>query len=66
MPLLFLDQQNFLDPIDLVQFDFDHFAHRRWHGASHKRGFDRQLTMAAVDQYTKLHSPRATMRKQCV
>ena len=46
---LLLHQQDFFHTIDLMQFDFDYFAHVGGHGASYECGFDGQLAMAAID-----------------
>src|SRR5258708_10091092 len=55
--LLLFHEQDFLRVIDLAKLDFNNLIFRRLHPSSNESGLDRQLAMAAIDQYTQLQTP---------
>src|SRR6266481_3822692 len=52
---LFLHEQDFLGVVDFGEFDLDDFVHGGLHEAADEGGFNRQLTVAAVDQHAQLN-----------
>src|SRR5208282_5696167 len=60
----FFQQQNFLRVVDLAKFDLDHLIFRGLHRSSNEGGLDRQLAMAAIDQYAQLQAPGTAHAEQ--
>ena len=55
--LQFFHQQDFLRVVNLAKFDLDHLIFRGLHRSSNEGSLDRQLAMAAIDQYAQLQAP---------
>src|SRR5215467_8122063 len=63
---LFLDEQYSLRFVDLLQLHFDNLPVCCLHLSAYKSGFNWQLAMSAIDQYTQLHTLWAAMAKESV